>query len=153
MLPEELEEVGAWLTKSAHDLQAAVHLSQTEQPLLDIVVYHCQQAMEKALKGYLTFKNSPFAKTHALVPLVEQAADLDTGFEDLLDHAENLSPFAWRFRYPGELLDPDEDEARHALALAREALDFVLERVPEDAWPISAPRSPADSAANTTPEG
>jgi len=153
MQPDEsVEEVGAWLTKAAHDLQAAWHLSQAEPPLLDIVVYHCQQAMEKALKGYLTFKKSPFAKTHALVPLVEQAADLDTGFEDLLDHAEDLSPFAWRFRYPGEVLDPDEDEANRALTLAREALDFVLERVPEAARPSSAPGSPADSTAETTPE-
>jgi len=113
MPPEDLEEVRAWLTKANHDLQAAAYLADAEQPLLDIVVYHCQQAAEKALKGFLTFKNSPFAKTHALGPLVEQASDLDAGFEALLDHAENLSPFAWRFRYPGELLVPDEDEARN----------------------------------------
>ncbi len=135
MQPEELEEVAAWLTKAAHDLQAAVYLSQAEKPLLDVVVYHCQQAMEKALKGFLTFKSSPFAKTHALVPLVEQAIEIDGEFEDLLDHAEHLSPFAWRFRYPGELLEPDEDEARRALALAREALEFVLDRVPEETRP------------------
>jgi|GEM_PF-72160 len=152
MPPEELEDLGAWLTKATHDLQAAEYLSQAEEPLLDIVVYHCQQAMEKALKGFLTFKNSPFAKIHALVPLVEQAAEFDAGFEDLLDHAENLSPFAWRFRYPGELLEPDESEARDALELAREALDFVLDRVPEDARPGQLREGEAHSEAATTAE-
>lgn len=59
MPPEDLEEVQAWMTKAAHDLRAAAHLLQVEEPLRDIVVYHCQQAMEKALKGYLTFEKSP----------------------------------------------------------------------------------------------
>ncbi len=149
MPPEEREELGAWLTKAAHDLQAAEYLSQAEEPLLDVVVYHCQQAMEKGLKGFLTFKNSPFAKIHALVPLVEQAAEFDAEFEDLLDHAENLSPFAWRFRYPGELLEPDESEAGHALELAREALEFVLDRVPEEVRPGQVREDAAHSEAAT----
>ncbi len=54
MPPEALEEARAWLTKATRDLQAAEYLAMAEAPLLDIVVYHCQQAMEKALKGYLT---------------------------------------------------------------------------------------------------
>jgi HEPN domain-containing protein len=146
MPPEELEEVRAWLLKASHDLEAAVYLSGLEDPLLDIVVYHCQQAMEKAVKGFLTLKASPFAKTHSLLPLVEQAAELDDGFEALLDHAEILSPFAWRFRYPGEVLDPDAEEAQKAVELADEALDFVLQRVPEEALPDIAPASVASSA-------
>ncbi len=135
MPPEQLEEVRAWLLKPSHDLRAAVHLADLEEPLLDVVVYHCQQAMEKALKGYLTCQGSPFAKTHALGPLVEQAAELDDGFEGLLEHAEDLSPFARRFRYPGEVLDPGEAEAARAVELAREALDFVVTRVPEEVRP------------------
>jgi HEPN domain-containing protein len=91
--------------------------------------------MEKALKGLLTFKESPFTKTHALVLLVEQAAEIDSSFENLADHAEELSPFAWRFRYPGELLEPGRDEANNALELARTALEFVIERIPEEARP------------------
>ena len=149
MPPENQEEVRAWLTKADHDLRAATYLADAEEPLLDIVVYHCQQAAEKALKGFLTFKSSPFARTHALVPLVEQAADLDAAFAALLDHAEDLSPFAWRFRYPGELLIPDEDEARAAIEQAREVLEFVLDRVPEDARP-SPPRD--DSTAEQAPQ-
>jgi HEPN domain-containing protein len=133
--PEQLEEVHAWLVKASHDLRAARHLSKIEPPLLDVAVYHCQQAMEKAIKAYLTLVGSPFAKTHALVVLVEQASEHDREFELLLDHAENLSPFAWRFRYPGEVLEPDAAEAHKAVELAREALDFGLRRTPEEAHP------------------
>jgi HEPN domain-containing protein len=135
MPPEQVEEIRAWLVKAARDLEAARRLIETEEPLLDIVVYHCQQSMEKALKGFLTFKESPFTKTHALVVLVEQAAEIDNTFESLADHAEELSPFAWRFRYPGDLLEPAQDEAQRAVELAHAALDFVTERIPEEARP------------------
>ncbi len=149
MPPEQQEEVRAWLLKATHDLQAAMHLSRLSDPLPDVVVYHCQQAMEKALKGFLTCHGSPFAKTHALVPLVEQAAELDDGFEALLDHAETLSPFAWRFRYPGDVLDPEEQEVQTALVLAREALDFVLQRIPRE---VRLEGGLADSGAVAPPE-
>lgn len=136
---EELEEARSWMSKATRDLQAAQYLAQAEDPLLDIVVYHCQQAMEKALKSYLTFKRSPFPKTHALVLLVEQAADLDADFKSLLDLAEDLSPFATRFRYPGEALEPEDDEAQDALVKAAEAVDFVMDRIPEGARPQDSP--------------
>jgi hypothetical protein len=35
-------------------------------PLLGEVVFHCQQAAEKAMKGFLSWHDSPFGKTHDL---------------------------------------------------------------------------------------
>ena len=45
------ELVRDWLTRASHDLRAARLLSSTEDPLLDIAIYHCQQAAEKAIKA------------------------------------------------------------------------------------------------------
>jgi hypothetical protein len=42
MPPEKVEEIRAWLIKAARDLEAARRLIDIEEPLLDIVVYHCQ---------------------------------------------------------------------------------------------------------------
>jgi HEPN domain-containing protein len=53
MPPEQIEEIRAWLVKAVRDLEAAKLLVEAEEPLLDIAVYHCQQSMEKALKGFL----------------------------------------------------------------------------------------------------
>ncbi|MDB9535728.1 HEPN domain-containing protein [Dolichospermum planctonicum CS-1226] len=47
-------ETRQWLIKSQRDLKAAYVLLNNEESLLDAVVYHCQQAAEKALKAYLT---------------------------------------------------------------------------------------------------
>jgi HEPN domain-containing protein len=49
-------ETRQWLIKSQRDLKAAYVLIKNEESLLDAVVYHCQQAAEKALKAYLTYQ-------------------------------------------------------------------------------------------------
>ncbi len=133
MQPEEFEEITAWLTKAARDLRAAEYLAASEEPLLDVVVYHCQQAVEKALKGYLTAQSSPFAKTHSLVALLAQAEVFDAELDGLRDHAEELTPYATRYRYPGEPFEPGGFEAEQALARATEAVRFILDRVPRPA--------------------
>ena len=45
MPPEALEEARGWLIKASRDLQAADYLATAEVPLLDVIVYHCQQAI------------------------------------------------------------------------------------------------------------
>ncbi len=59
-------EVGQWVLKSQRDLLAGRLLMESEQSLLDVAVYHCQQSVEKALKGYLTYHDVIFQKTHNL---------------------------------------------------------------------------------------
>ena len=51
-----------WLEKACRDLRAATALIALPEPLLDVVVYHCQQAAEKALKGFLVWHDEPFGK-------------------------------------------------------------------------------------------
>jgi hypothetical protein len=41
MPPELIKEVRAWLVKATRDLEAAEQLLVVDNPLLDIVVYHC----------------------------------------------------------------------------------------------------------------
>ena len=69
-----------WLTRASHDLRAARALSVLEDPLLDTAIYHCQQAAEKTIKGWLQLQDEPFSKTHDIEDLVSQAAKMDEGF-------------------------------------------------------------------------
>ena len=64
--PVLIAETKAWLRKAAYDLRAASHSLTASPPLLGDVVFHCQQAAEKALKGFLMWNNIPFRKTHSL---------------------------------------------------------------------------------------
>ena len=47
----KLELVRSWLVKSQRDLGAVQKLSTGPKPYLDVAIYHCQQAAEKAIKG------------------------------------------------------------------------------------------------------
>ena len=49
-----------WLTKALHDLQTARITASAAGGPLDTAIYHCQQAAEKTVKGWLTANNVPF---------------------------------------------------------------------------------------------
>jgi hypothetical protein len=68
--PELIAETRAWFSKAFNDLRAAEALVATSPPLFDEAAFHCQQAAEKALKGFLTWNGRTFRKTHNLEEIV-----------------------------------------------------------------------------------
>ena len=64
----------AWLVRALDDLGTARDLLALPTPRLRSVVFHCQQAAEKALKSFLTWHDRPFGKTHDLRALGRQCA-------------------------------------------------------------------------------
>jgi len=91
-------------------------------PLLGDVTFHCQQAVEKALKAFLTWHDQAFRKTHDLAELGGACIGFDRSLEPVLRRAATLTEYAWRYRYPGEPNIPEEIEAREAFALTRSSL-------------------------------
>jgi HEPN domain-containing protein len=118
------ELVFAWLTKAKHDLEAAQLLIRDQKRLLDIGVYHCQQAAEKALKAWLTAEDIVFPKTHSLEELLALCIPSAGGFAQFRAQCEQLSPLAHEFRYPGDAVEPPRAEAEQALASAEEISSF-----------------------------
>ena len=96
------------------------------------MAFHAQQAIEKALKAW---HDRPFRKVHDLAELGVQSAEIDATLEPLLRRAAPLTEYAWKFRYPGDDAEPEPAEAAQALALAREIVEAVLQRLPEGARP------------------
>ena len=126
-----------WLTKAKHDLQNARIVSADPDGPLDTAIYHCQQAGEKALKGWLTWRGIPVAKTHDLTQLLTDAADDTSDFLKFEDATEILTPYVSAFRYPG-LSDeqmPSREEFDLALQHAEAIYDFVVNRLPPEAQP------------------
>jgi hypothetical protein len=69
-----------------------------------------------------------------------QCVTLDATLKAVVDQAAPLTEFAWKFRYPGEADEPAREEAEQALAVARNAYEAVLARmppVPQDGVPAS----------------
>ena len=128
--PDRLAETHEWLVRARHDLEGASLLIGA---LPDLAVFHCQQAVEKTLKGFLSFHDVLFRKTHELEELGTQCSNVDPSLE--LEPAYELTPFAWRFRYPGGVSIPDPDDAARALSTARSVFETVVSRLPERARP------------------
>ena len=116
-----------WMQKALHDLTSASIVSRDPEGPLDTAIYHCQQAAEKALKSYLTWKSIPFEKTHDLVQLAKRAATTNPVFSHIFEAAAYLTPYASIFRYPG-LADEDvpaRDGFDEALQHAQAIFDLV----------------------------
>ncbi len=92
----------------------------------------CQQAAEKALKGFLTWHDRPFRKTHSLEEPGEQCLTVVPALRPIIDQAVPLTEYAWKFRYPGEMEEPSRTEAEDALATAREVYLAVISRLPAE---------------------
>jgi HEPN domain-containing protein len=99
-------------------------------PLAGDAVFHCQQAVEKAFKAFLTWHDHPCRKTHNLEELGEACLRFDESLRPLVDRAVPLTEYAWRFRYPGDPGEPSLVEVGDALAVAREAYEQVVARLP-----------------------
>ncbi len=108
------QEAQAWLGRARAHLRAIEVDLAAEPPPPEDASFHCQQAAEKALKGFLAWHDQPFRKTHSIEELGEQCLALDERLRGEVDQAVPLTEFAWRFRYPGEpeALTPEEAGGR-----------------------------------------
>src|SRR5689334_6068757 len=110
--PLRLDETRKWMELSRDDLQTADILIAARR--YSQALFLCQQAAEKALKGFLTFHQRSFAKTHDLEELRPECVSIDSSLQAVISQPRSLSKYAWRFRYPGFRYKPDENEAKEA---------------------------------------
>jgi HEPN domain-containing protein len=126
MLRDEVRnEVVAWFERARRDLRAAAVDMGAQPPLSGDAAFHCQQAAEKAVKGLLVARGIPFPKTHDIRALADLVETEDPDLDALLDRAAELTEYAWRFRYPGEVFDPADDEIADAMAVAAEVVEVL----------------------------
>ena len=124
-----------WLDKARRDLASATRLASGQSPLLDTAIYHCQQAAEKALKGWLTYHDQRFEKTHDVRMLVTLAIGLKDDFANWNNAAEILTPYATAYRYPGETLEPSRSEFELAFQMAQSIYQYIYSDLPPEVHP------------------
>lgn len=115
------QAVERWLAVTEVDRRTALACLADEPALLGSAAFHCQQAVEKLLKGFLVLARKRSRKTHSLSDLGAMAQASFPDIAELIAAAENWSNWAVAYRYPSEEGDappePDEDELRRALAV------------------------------------
>ena len=121
--------VKEWLQIAYEDYDIAKHLYETKRPKpLEIICYHCQQSVEKSLKGYLCAKNLDIPKTHEVSMLCQRCAELEPAFEQFMDACEEIEHYATGTRYPNRI-EIEDCNAVKALNQALAIYSFVTERI------------------------
>lgn len=92
-----------WFEYAENDFEAATILANQIKPKIEIVCYHCQQCVEKSLKGYLASKGEKLQKTHDLVVLCQKCIEYDNSFETVINNCSDLTIYASEIRYPNIL--------------------------------------------------
>ncbi len=112
------EVVVRWLNKADNDLKnIANNLASADVPT-DTVCFHAQQAIEKCLKALLISRGCNVGKTHDLVKLATECADILPAIEALEEELESISDYGVAVRYPDGFCDPTLEEARHVYEIA-----------------------------------
>jgi len=98
-----------WLDKAQSDIRGA-QILHTYGGDNDLIAFHCQQAIEKALKGYLLFRLGRHFDGHSLIFLCRQACKLDDSFREYLDESTILNDYYIETRYPTDIPTEVTDE-------------------------------------------
>ncbi len=118
--------------KADNDLKAVKYLLAMEEAPLDVLSFHCQQAVEKYLKAYLTWVDVRVTKTHDLSSILNLCIENDKGFEKLdRDKISRLTLYAVEIRYPEEYIETDLEEVKEFYKLAKEVRESVIKRLNE----------------------
>ena len=124
----------AWFANADEDLRGAIALHELDPTkYLRLVPYHCQQAVEKSLKGYLSFKKIKFEKKHDIGSLAKLASPLDPELEKLLEEATVLTAFAIQFRYPDAAqAEPTLEDSIFSIRVAKAIWERFLRLIPSE---------------------
>ncbi len=112
------QAVERWLRIAERDRRTVLACMAGNPPLRDSAAFHCQQAVEKLLKGFLTLAGKRGGKTHSpeqLGALAQQSFPDIAGF---VAAAHDWSKWATAYRYPEEDAPPEPEEAEIRAALA-----------------------------------
>ena len=132
---KNLDEAARWLTQAEADLRVARW--DYEGKFWWEVCFKCQQAVEKALKGYCYGSGERAVLTHSLLEIGRRCEKHSPGFSKFTPIFSKLDKYYIVARYPNGLpgLTPaeyfDREEASESLARASEILAFVKAKLEE----------------------
>lgn len=123
-----------WLLKAENDLKSAeAIMGYYEDPPTDTACYHCHQAAEKSLKGYLVYQESRLPWVHDLIELLNLCLGDNAEFEVLREDVEILNKYYIEAKYPADIpiLFPKE-EAGRAIERARMVMKTIKSKIRDE---------------------
>jgi len=88
----------------------------------NIAVWHCTQAVEKTMKGYLRCLNMEYDLGHELKYLLEAVETTFDITEDCTDNILHLSVYSSNLRYKNMSNDPSPEDAKIAISRTKQIM-------------------------------
>ena len=118
----------AWLRYARGDL-ALSQVSLPEDSFYEMLCFHAQQAVEKAVKAVLIINNISYPKTHNIRTLLDLLPKEIVLPADV-DAAAILTDYAVSGRYPDEVDEVNEEEYQEAVRLAEAVVQWAESILP-----------------------
>lgn len=107
-----------WIRCAEEDFDVAVALMRRRtKTAANSIGFHCQQCVEKYLKGRLEEAGLNAPKTHDLVALLQLLLPVEPLWSSFAPTLRRLNDYAVKFRYPGHVTT--KADARQALKACR----------------------------------
>lgn len=114
-----------WFEMAKKDLNSAKILFEHDADY-GIVCFHCQQAVEKYLKGYLIYKSGLLEQGHNLIKLCRKATSYEASFNDYIKDCAFMTTFYIETRYPAEdPLNVRQEDTEECLATAEKIMSKI----------------------------
>lgn len=127
-----------WLNFARMDITAAQDLFKKQQNPrhrpIEIILYHCQQCAEKALKAFIVQYHGSLKRDlqiHNLQILRGECEQWDNSFlkQRIIDHCSNLDPFSVAIRYPNHTMQLDSALALRGINSAKRIFNFTCQQL------------------------
>ena len=118
-----IDDVLDWLQKADDDLDSAVLLNDAVRKHIEIICYHCAQAVEKYLKAFIVYNGIIPKKTHDLLYLRDLCEQFDNNFKELLAECTYLNKFSNDIRYPNKH-QTNESDVKIAIKYTKKVSNF-----------------------------
>jgi HEPN domain-containing protein len=112
-----------WVEKAEGDYKVALRESAAQDPVYDVVCFHCHQCLEKYLKAILVENNVEFEKIHDLEALMYICKEFLPALERNRDNLIWLTQFSVRVRYPG--FSSKKKDTQKALSVVRKLRTII----------------------------
>jgi HEPN domain-containing protein len=113
----EIKEVAEWLIIADEEIKTAGKLNKDADPdIYTNIYYHCSQAIEKLLKGYLIFNDKGYNKNHNISQSLWNCIKNDESFKEILLDCNKMTQLVQNLRYPGRM-KPTKEDIKRAFSL------------------------------------
>jgi HEPN domain-containing protein len=130
-MAKQINTPADWCFLAERDLSVADYLAKNMRPVpAEIIAYHCQQAVEKFLKGVLVILGVEPPYIHDLDRLCSMLEKHRNSFNNIFSFCTIINYFSVQLRYDRGL-SLSENDMQLVLAHTKSIREFLTKEVPE----------------------